>query len=248
MKFFKRFKFIVLTFNLILVFCGFLFIGKFLKKEKTYKKENIIVNSIENKELIDELSKCKSDLFVIKNELEQLKFVPDSRRDIIKLLLVMRDIEQNIGKKVDFSANCVDFFSLTSRIPVIQEYVLKYKDQMFKNNCNFANNKMIIKMISSFQIEFIKNQQNDEKKSTWYKQLLSDIKYQISKLFIKSRIKKSDIEIAVEEYDYDNALSILMENDFKKTDEYNELYSAISSLKNIKQMINGIYDILRTKN
>ena len=247
MRFFNRFKFIILIFNFILVFCGFLFIGNYFNKQpKAVKKEDIYIKSIGEKALIDELSNCKSDLFVVKNKLEQAKFIPDSRQDTIKLLLVMRNFEQNIGKKIDFSSDCVNFFSLASRIPIIQEYVLKYKEQMFKNNCNFVNNEGIIQMILPFQIKNINFDEQNEEKNNWYKRILYGIKIQASKLFIKSKIQKSDLEVAVENFNYDEALNILIKNDFKKNNEYNELYDAISALKNIKQMLNGIYDILKT--
>ena len=247
-KFLKKLKFIVLLFNLALVFCGFLFIGKFFKMPKKVIQKNSVSTQIDSeKQLIDELASCKSDLFVAKNELERLKFVPDSRKDVIKLMLSMRDIEQKIGKKTDFSADCVTFFSLASRIPTIQEYVLRYKQQMFKNNCNFANNEQIIQMIVPFQVKALDVQQKDEKhQEKWYNRLLDGLKYQVSKLFIKSKIQKSDLEIAIEKFKYSDALTILTETNFEKNDEFNMLYDAISSLKNIQQMINGIYDILRT--
>ena len=209
----------------------------------TIKKEQNTTDAM----LISDLTNCKSELFITKNELEQQKMMPDARKDVINLILLLRDVEKKIGNTNDFSSDCIAIFSLASRIPIVQEYVLQYKEQMFKTNCNFANNKQIIEMILPFQIKELESKKMKKEKK-WHKNILNNVKYKISKLFVKSKIQKSDLEIAVENYNYNEAIGILRTNNFDKNAEFNELYSAISVLNNIQQMIDGIYNILRTNN
>ena len=251
MKLIKKIKTVLLIFCLILIVFGVFFIKNLIfkkypqekQKTATIKKEQNTTDTM----LISDLTNCKSELFITKNELEQQKMIPDARKDVINLILLLRDVEKKIGNTTDFSSDCIAIFSLASRIPIVQEYVLQYKEQMFKTNCNFANNKQIIEMILPFQIKELESKKI-KKEEKWHKNILNSVKYKISKLFVKSKIQKSDLEIAVENYNYNEAISILRTNNFDKNAEFNELYSAISVLNKIQQMIDGIYNILRTNN
>ena len=253
-KLIKKIKIVLLIFCLILIVFGVFFIKSLIlnkypqEKQKiaTIKKEQNTTDTI----LIGDLANCKSELFITKNELERQKIMPDARKDIINLLLTLRDLEKKLGNQSDFSANCISLFSLASRIPIVQEYVLQYKEQMFKTNCNFATNKQIIEMILPFQIKTLEAETmiKKQREKKWYKRFINDVKNKVSQLFVKSKIQKSDLEIAVENYNYNEAIGILRTNNFDKNAEFNELYNAISVLNNIQQMIDGIYDILRTNN
>jgi len=250
-KFLSKIKFLILLINISLVVCGVLFIlSKFKKVPMECVSNEKIEQSkqIENN-IIDELTTCQSDLFKAKNDLEQTKLIPDARKNIISLLMVIRDVEKDIGNKRNFSNECVKIFTLCSRIPYVQEFALGYKDKLFENNCNFETNSDILEKITPFQVELLKIQKDKEKKDEkFFKRFLFEMKYHISKLFVKSKIQKSDLEIAVEQYNYKDALSFLVSSGFERNDDYNKLYSSISVLKNFKEMIEGIYDIISVNN
>lgn len=210
------------------------------------KNENTNTSiSKENNILIDDLSKCKNDLFLAQNELEKMKFLPDARKNIIELMFLMKKMENDIGKISNFSNYCVEFFALSSRIPVVQEYVLKYKDKMFSNNCRFVNNKQIIQMILPFQIQFLDQRNQEHENEKWYQRAFNTLRHNVLKIFVKSQITKSDIEIAVENVNYDEALKILNNKHIDKNDEFNKIYDAISTLRNMQLMLEGVYGILR---
>ena len=251
MKLTRKIKAIILIFNIVLIIFGLLFVKSLFKNsQKKHINDEVCKEQVTTeKVLIDELTTCKSELFTVKNELERQKIMPDMRKDAINLLLALHDFEKKIGNKTDFSSNCISIFAYASRIPIVQEFVLKYKEQMFKTNCNFANNEQIIKMILPFQIKALEVEANNEKKGKkWYKRFIGSVKYRISKLFVKSKIQKSDIEIAIENYNYNEAIALLISSNFEKNNEFNKLYDAISVLNNSQQMVNGIYDILRINN
>jgi len=247
-KVFKRFKFLILLCNLALIICGCFFIFSFFKKtpvECVLNEQKEEQKNIENG-LVEELSSCQNDLFVLKNELEQTKNIPDTRKDIVELAITLRDFEKNIGKKRNFSNECVKIFSLSSRIQVVQEYVLKYKSQFFQTNCIVDNKDDIIKMIIPFQVKFLEiKKEQEQTNDKWWNRAFNEVKFFISKLFVKSQIQKSDIEIAIDKNDYNEAFSILISGGFEKNDEFNKLYNSVSVLKNMQEMVDGIYNILK---
>ena len=245
--------------NFFLVLCGIFFLCGYFKKTpiECKKVEEIQQKEISKNNTLKELSDCQSNLFKAKNEVEVLKVIPDARKDIIDLLLKMREVEKKIGLKNDFGNDCVKMFAMSSRIPKVQEFALKYKEQMFKNNCNFKTNDEIIKLIIPFQVKFLKqqfikeNDANNKNDSGFFKNAWINIKYNISKLFVSSNIKRSEIEILINNNEYAKALRLLdnkivEDKTLQDNEEYNNLYNAIRDLHSLKQMINGIYDIVKT--
>ena len=236
-----------------MVVCGCLFIiNKFNSKNECITEEKLEEENQNQNSLVEDLTTCQNDLFKKTNDLEQLKVLPDTRKDIIKLLLISHEFEKKIGFKNDFSNECIKFFTIASRISSVQEYVLKYKNQLFENNCNFSTNNDIIKMIIPFQIKFLdiekENEKNKNKDEKIIPKILNEIKYKISKLFVKSNIQKSELEISIENSKYDEALQILRDGKFEITEEFNKLYNSISTLKNTTEMIEGVYNIVKNNN
>ena len=94
-------------------FFGVLFIKNFfyneVKEVKCEKKEE---NLVEKSKTLRDLENCQSELFLVKNANEKLKIVPDRRKDVVKILLLMRDIDRKIGIEKDFSNDCVNLFSV----------------------------------------------------------------------------------------------------------------------------------------
>ena len=63
-------------------------------------------------------------------------------------------------------------------------------------------------------------------------------------MFVKSNIKKSELEIDIENKDYKSAVEFLNNGNFEKNDEFNKLYEAIIDLKNLKQLTEEIFGII----
>ena len=251
MKIINKIKFIILVILLLLSLCGVFFLGEFFYKDhkECITQATFEAQKQENQTVLDELTSCQADLFTTKNELERAKILPDTRKDIINLLLIMRDMEKNIGKKNNFSNDCVRFFALASRIPIVQEYVLKYKTQLFENNCQFYSNKELVAMLLPFRVNLLKEEREQRNQTEKiYIRVWNGIKYHISKLFIESKIQKSEIETLVDDNKYHEALTILMSYNITKNDDFNTLYSAIHTLQNLKAMIDGTYEILVSNN
>ena len=250
MKTLSKIKFIVVVINLVFVFCGFCFLGGFFSKKAPVEcktAEIITKEQEEQKNLVEDFASCQNELFLAKNRIEKLKAEPDIRKDVVELLLLIRDVEKNIGTQKNFSNQCVRMFALASRIPIVQEHILKYKDAMFRSNCRYANNDDIVKMIVPFQVKFLeqkREQESEKADEKLYKRLWSGVKFYVSKLFVKSNVKKSDLEIDIENGNYKSAVEFLNNGNFEKTDEFNQLYGAIVDLKNLKQLASEIFDII----
>jgi len=250
-KVFYKIKFIIFVILLLLSLCGVLFLGEFFYKDK---KECITPSTLgeqkqENQSILDNLTSCQTELFKTQNALEQAKILPDTRKDVINLLLLMRDMEQNIGKKTSFSNDCVQFFALASRVPIVQEYVLKYKQQMFEVNCQFSTNKEIINMLLPLQVNLLKEEREQKNKTEKiHIRVWNGIKYYASKLFVESKLQQSELEIFIEKKKYSEALKVLQSYKLEKNNDFNILYSAINKLNNFTNMVAGIYDIIQNNN
>ena len=273
MKVTTKIKTIILLLNLFFVVCGMLFVGSFFNKKTNVScklNKKVDNTEIENRNLdvknsiLNELTECQNNLFKYQNEAERLKLLPDVRKDVINLLLSLHTMEKKIGQENNLSSDCIKIFALSARIPSLQEYTNKYRQQMFANNCIFLTNLDIIKLIVPFQIQFLENQKETEKQEQnsnkkWYQRWFDDIRYSIAKLFVKSQIKKSDLEIAIESSNYKQAKKILedikniqTQNKIDKQTEKDayllKIYNAVTNLNDLKQMINNIYLILEEKN
>lgn len=264
-------KAIIFLLDLFLVVCGMLFLGSFFNKKTNIKCELNKPDKIENnkdgddvkKNIINELTECQNELFKYQNEAERLKLMPDVRKDVVNLLLSLHSMEQKIGQEANLSSDCIKLFSLSARIPVLQEYTNKYRSQMFSNNCIFLTNEDILKLIVPFQLQFLEKQQEMEQQEQngskkWHQKLISSVKYNISKLFVKSQIKKSELEIAIENSKYKQAKQILEDiklNNIETKEQqeqnkniYSTIYNAVNDLNDLHQMIDNIYLILRNNN
>ena len=247
MNIIRKLKFFAVLINVILIMCGCWFIvNVFFDTSKQHKSGELRQTELLEKNLMDSLTACQNDLFMVQNDRERLKLMPDVRKDVIRLMIVMRDMEKDIGIKQDFSSDCVLFFTLASKIPIIQEFILPYKQQMFKDNCRVANNSQIIGLIEPMQIRFLQKKDLDfDAKSKWYKRIMMSIKYQLGKLFIKSKIQKSDLEIAIENKQYQVALDMLNIIDVRSDADIGLLYDELTTLNSMQRMINGVYEIIR---
>ena len=123
MNIIRKLKFFAVLINVILIMCGCWFIvNVFFDTSKQHKSGELRQTELLEKNLMDSLTACQNDLFMVQNDRERLKLMPDVRKDVIRLMIVMRDMEKDIGIKQDFSSDCVLFFTLASKIPIIQEF------------------------------------------------------------------------------------------------------------------------------
>ena len=234
----------------IFCFFGVLFVRDwFYKEAKDVKCEKKEENILEKSKTLRDLEQCQSELFLVRNANEKLKIVPDSRKDIVKILLLMGEIDKKIGLEKDFSNDCVNLFSIGQRIPDVQEFVIKYKEKMFENICQVATNEEVVSLIIPFQVKIVDKQYEEKNKDNGFiKQILAGTKYHISRLFVKSRLEQSEIEKKVLNRQYGEALILLESMNLEKNDEYNKLYNALSSLNNLQSMIENIYKIINNVN
>lgn len=257
MKFFTKVKSIFFLIIFALCFCGVLFIKNFFIQ----KKENI--KTIDTKDIqnvnitgtLRDLEKCNTELFELKIKSEQLKNLPDIRKDIISLLLILHRIDEKLGKERDFSDDCVRLFAVASRVNVIQEYAIKYKENMFKDMCQFSTQEDILNMVVPFEMKLLEYSYNNEKKSDINNNKVSNIfkviKYNFKKLFKKTKIEKSPIEKLILKKQYNDAL-VLIENmitsEEQQTQEYIKLHNSLEGLYFFNKMIKDIYKILEESN
>ena len=99
-------------------------VSKYLPRHKQVeaaKQDGANINTAKFSGTIRDLEKCQRELFLVRNENAKLQIMPDARKDVISLLLIMRKIEGQIGQKRDFSDECVRLFSNASRVPAQQK-------------------------------------------------------------------------------------------------------------------------------
>ena len=191
-----------------------------------------------------DLEKCQGELLNTRRESEKFKAMPDARKSIISLLLLLRRVEKELGNKRDFSNECVSIFALSARIPEVQEYTLRYKDKMFDHICQVSTNDELIALIKPFQLKLLDTQYEEKSKNQKFlKSLWIGTKYQASKLFAKT-LEKTDIEINIEKGDYNTALKLLDGVKITTSQEYLTLYDNLENIRNLRYMIDGIYEIL----
>ncbi len=255
MSFFTKVKSIFFLFIFALCFCGVLFI----KNVFAPKKENIKTidtKSVQNVNItgtLRDLEKCNTELFNLKATAERLKNLPDIRKDIISLLLILHHIEEKLGKERDFSDDCVRLFAVASRVNVIQEYTMKYKENMFKTMCQFATQEDILNMVVPFEIKLLEYNYNNDKKSNNNKMnsIFQTIKFNFKKLFKKSKIEKSPLEQLILNNQYNDALTFIenkIKSEEQQTEEYTKLHISLNGLYLFDKMINDIYKILEENN
>ena len=251
MKIITKIKFVCYLVVGLLCLCGVFFIRDFFTK-KVEEKQCIKVeeNVLEKGKTLRDLEACQAELFNTKNINEKLKIMPDSRKDIVKILLLMRDIEKRIGFDKDFSNDCVNLFALAQRIPEVQEMVLQYKNKMFDKTCQVATNSEIVGLITPFQVKIIDKQfEQQNVDSKLWKRALKGVKYRISRLFVSSKLEQSEIEKQVLNRNYQEALTLLDKmqidtGDNEKNAEYKKLYDALEGLYLLQSMVDNMYKII----
>ena len=254
MRFFTKVKSIFFLLIATLCFFGVLFI-----KNSLTNKTNIITNNSNNKQIqntnisgsLRDLEECKTKLFTLKHENEKLKLLPDTRKDIISLLFIMHDIERQLGKKNDFSDECVRLFATASRINTIQEYIFKYKDKMFRTICQVATEREILLLIKPFEMKILQYKYEIENskidKQNKITKIWNTIKYNTLKLFKKTNIEKSMMSDMILNKQYKEALDFIdkvSKDKNMKESEYNELYSSLENIYLLDKIINDLYKML----
>lgn len=194
---------------------------------------------------IRDLEKCQRELFLVRNENAKLQIMPDARKDAISLLLIMRKIEGQIGQKRDFSDECVRLFSNASRVPATQEFALKYKEPMFEKICQVPTEEELLITLHQFERKLIDLQHDERMKdAAWYKQAWEVVRYNTSRIFSKTVASRSVLEKYVLNHRYDLALQQLEINAVTELPEYNKLHSELNELHSLRQMIDGLYEII----
>ena len=194
---------------------------------------------------IRDLEKCQRELFLVRNENAKLQIMPDARKDVISLLLIMRKIEKQIGQKRDFSDECVRLFSNASRVPATQEFALKYKEPMFEKICQVPTEEELLITLHQFERKLVDLQHDEKMKdATWYKKTWEVIKYNTSKIFKNTVAPRSELEKYVLNHKYDIALNQLETHAATELAEYNKLHAELNELHSFRQMIDGLYEII----
>ena len=188
MKLFSKIKLFCRIFCLVIICasCFTLYKNYFTKKEPKLSKneEKIVIqkqeqNNFEN--TLIEFEKCKNDLFLSKNLIEELKQKPEQNTNIILLLINLLQFKEKLGNDNDLSNECVELFSIATRIPKINEVALKYKGELFKQNCNFKTKDQLISSLKDINEIFLTEKNNNiiekNEKQKLYKRIIISIKH-----------------------------------------------------------------------
>ena len=209
------------------------------------RQEEVNVDTSKFSGTIRDLEKCQRELFLVRNENAKLQIMPDARKDVISLLLIMRKIEKQIGQKRDFSDECVRLFSNASRVPATQEFALKYKEPMFEKICQVPTEEELLITLHQFERKLVDLQHDEKMKdATWYKKTWEVIKYNTSKIFKNTVAPRSELEKYVLNHKYDIALNQLETHAATELAEYNKLHAELNELHSFRQMIDGLYEII----
>ena len=259
MKITSKIKSIFIFLIFILCVCGVLFIRDALFPVK--KQVANIVKPFEDEKqdlsgTMRELEKCQSDLFFVKNDNEKLRVIPDARKDVISLLLTIRNIEEKLGKQKDLSNECVKLFATAYRIPDIQEMVVKYKETLFNKRCQIATEEEIIALIVPFEISVLDKKYEDKSKTeeNGFMKFVNKVLHKTSKATKEMNIAhNSPLENLVIKKQYENALKMIegqYNENYKIKDsdidvavkpEYKILHDALESLYIMNKMISELY-------
>ena len=215
------------------------------KQAEVAKQEEVKVDTSKFSGTIRDLEKCQRELFLIRNENAKLQIMPDARKNVISLLLIMRKIEGQIGQKRDFSDECVRLFSNASRVPATQEFALKYKEPMFDKICQVPTEEDVLVTLHQFERKLVDIQHDEKMKDAeWYKKTWEVVKYNTSKIFKNTVAPRSELEKYVLNHNYEIALRQLEIHAATELAEYNKLHSALDELHSLRQMIDGLYEII----
>ncbi len=246
-------KFIAFLVVLISIICIVFFAVTYTSGKQSSEVDNADRKQAEvrNISFMEDLTTCRNDLFVAKNKIKQLEVAPDVRKDIVSLLVLVREFEKDIGVKEDLSDYCVKMFTISARIPIVQEYMSLFKKKMFENECRFQINKTMLDMAKTIREDKIEMDYNNKTKKdvSFLKRKYYRIKSRIAMLFMNDEDKKSDIEIAIENRNYELALEMMNSDKlYENKEKYGRLYDSIRELRDMKQMVDGIYEIVANTN
>ena len=198
----------------------------------------------------------QSDLFFVKNDNEKLRVIPDARKDVISLLLTIRNIEEKLGKQKDLSNECVKLFATAYRVPDIQEIVVKYKETLFNTKCQIATEDEIVALIVPFEISVLDKKYEDKSKTeeNGFMKFVNKVLHKTSKATKEMNIThNSPLENLVVKKQYENALKMIegqykenynikdSEADVAVKPEYKILHDALESLYIMNKMISELY-------
>ena len=260
MKFTSKVKsvFIFLVFSLCV--CGILFIHDIVVPIK----KNVVSTMTTNQDISEamiELEKCQSALFLIKNDNEKLKIMPDVRKDIISLLLTMQNIENKLGKQKDLSNSCVKLFSIAYRIPEIHKIADQYKESIFASKCQIATEDELISLVRPFEIDVLdkKYENQSKQKKHIIMKIIDNVLHKTSKATKQMNIaNNSTLTNLIIKKQYENALKLVEEQHQDNyqinkehidvydamESEYQALHNSLKSIITLNKMINDLYSAI----
>ena len=130
-------------------------------------------------------------------------------------------------------------------MPATQEFALKYKEPMFEKICQVPTEEDVLVTLHQFERKLVDIQHDEKMKDAeWYKKTWEVVKYNTSKIFKNTVAQRSELEKYILNHKYDIALNQLETHAAQELAEYNKLHSALDELRSLRQMIDGLYEII----
>ncbi|MEN9782281.1 MAG: hypothetical protein RL208_431 [Pseudomonadota bacterium] len=208
------------------------------------KEEQTVIKKTHQNSIVESEEKMNYEREVIrlKEELLTAKSIPDTRKDIVDMLISIRDIERNIGKNISFSDNLIQIFYTTAKMPSVNQEIVDYQNKFRDNLYNFATNDLIMRDLEILNNEIIAfNYDNDIKDKNFAQKAFVKMKYKM--LQKNKNINTDEFEKTLLDHNYKKLVNILeqLDSQIKKLNSYNNLYTKIDSLLDLQIMIDKIY-------
>lgn len=192
------------------------------------------------------------EIFKLKNEIAKLKLLPSTYKDTISLLMLTREIENKIGMQSDFSDDFIALFSLTLKIPGLQEEIVQYKAHLYQNLYQIPTNSKLLSELNELENTILKASYTNQQTGS-INNVIAKVKYAITK---NIRVYKPDnailkIKEAIKLQKYQEAMSTLSTIDSTKINEsteYKTFESNLSYLANTEEMLDKIYKVIKSYN
>jgi len=212
-----------------------------------YKKhtaeQQVIKHKFDSFATSDEKMNYEKEVIRLKEELLTAKSIPDTRKDIVDMLISIRDIERNIGKNISFADNLIQVFYTTSKMPSVNQEIINYQNKFRDNLYNFATNDLIMRDLEILNNEIIAfNYENDMKDKNFAQKAFVKMKYKMLQKK-KNTINKDDFEKLLFDHNYSKLINSLeqLDSNIKTFNSYKNLYKNIDSLLDLQTMIDKIY-------